>query len=162
MQTYRNGSKALTPYSYGERTTETMGKKTDCKQTKEMFPIPNKKVSNNLLKLTRIDLRLMVGLITGHCNLNYHLHKTGATDSPLCRGCMQENETVAHVLLHCEATKGMREATHLLNAQERGVWGRQRPDSESSRTTTKETTLEQLCQRPKAVLRYIKELGWLG
>lgn len=49
---------------------------------------------------------------------------------------------------------------HLLNAREWGVSGRQRPVSKYL-TTAAEITLEQLCQRPGAVICYFKELVWL-
>lgn len=135
-------------------------KKSDCKHAKAAFPTLNRKITNNLLKLQRQDLRLLVGLITGHCNLNSHLYKLGATDSPMCRGCMQENETVEHVLWHCEATEETRVATGLHEVALASSSSQQLDCSASSFTPS--LPLEQLCRRPRASLRYFKELGWLG
>jgi hypothetical protein len=36
-----------------------------------------------LLRLPRSKLRILVGLITGHCPLNKHLHKLGLIDEPI-------------------------------------------------------------------------------
>lgn len=127
-------------------------KRTDCKHAKAFYPSINRKLTNKLLKLNRTDLRLFIGIVTGHCELNYHLHKIGATDSPLCRGCLQENETVEHALLHCKATEDIRERSGLLE---------ETPEV-CNTTTPGEMGVELVCQRPKAVLRYFKELGWFG
>ncbi|CAH2266785.1 jg14953 [Pararge aegeria aegeria] len=40
-------------------------------------------------------------MITGHCQLNKHLFIISITDSPLCRACMEADETPTHVLLRC-------------------------------------------------------------
>ncbi|CAH2239744.1 jg12163 [Pararge aegeria aegeria] len=37
-------------------------------------------------------------MITGHCSLNKHLLILRITDSPLCRACMEADETPTHVL----------------------------------------------------------------
>ncbi|CAH2263168.1 jg24008 [Pararge aegeria aegeria] len=54
-------------------------------------------------------LRKVVGLITGHSSLNRHLSIIGVTDSPLCRACMEENETPTHVMLECTGVTEQRE-----------------------------------------------------
>jgi hypothetical protein len=34
-----------------------------------------------------------VGLITGHCPLNKHLHSMGLIDGPICIACVMEDES---------------------------------------------------------------------
>lgn len=55
----------------------------------------------------------MVGLITGFCQLRYHLHRIGViTESPVCRLCGEED-----IAFECEALAGRRLSifgTHLL------------------------------------------------
>lgn len=57
-----------------------------------------------MLKTKFDDLRKVVGIITGHCNLNHHLHMVGTTDRGLCQGCLQEEKMVEHMVFNC-ATK---------------------------------------------------------
>jgi hypothetical protein len=55
----------------------------------------------DLLRLPRSKLRILVGLITGHCPLNKHLHNMGLTDEPICIACGMEDETAFHLLCKC-------------------------------------------------------------
>jgi len=47
---------------------------------------------------SRNQLRIMTGLLTGHCHLNRHLNKVGLVNSPECGRCKQASETAAHDL----------------------------------------------------------------
>ncbi|CAH2242922.1 jg14491 [Pararge aegeria aegeria] len=49
-------------------------------------------------------------MITGHCPLNKHLSILGRTDSPLCRACMETEETPIHVILQCNGVAEQRAA----------------------------------------------------
>jgi len=60
---------------------------------------PGKLAPKKYLAMTRKKLRLTVGFLTGHCQLRKHLHTMGLVDTPLCRMCEQEDETVGHVLM---------------------------------------------------------------
>ncbi|CAH2232377.1 jg15315 [Pararge aegeria aegeria] len=51
-------------------------------------------------------------MITGHCQLNKHLFILGITNSPLCRACMEADETPTRVLLRCRGIAQQR-ATYL-------------------------------------------------
>ncbi|XP_069356405.1 uncharacterized protein [Maniola hyperantus] len=82
---------------------------TDCRQAKEAFPNIDKRQTNKLLRLDRGKLRKVVGLITGHSPLNKHLFVIGVTDSPLCRACMEVDETPTHVVLECTGVAEQRE-----------------------------------------------------
>jgi len=51
---------------------------------------------------------VVTGLLTGHNILRRHLHLMGLSDSPLCRRCGAEGETLAHMLCKCEAFASQR------------------------------------------------------
>ena len=82
-----------------------------CRQSREAMPSLDVKLTKLLLRLDRNSLRLVAGTITGHCPLNKHFHTLGITDSPLCRACMEAEETVAHVLLECTGVAQIRKET---------------------------------------------------
>jgi hypothetical protein len=48
------------------------------------------------------------GLLTGHCHLNEHLYKLGLTDNPTCERCLEEDESVTHILCDCEVISYLR------------------------------------------------------
>ena len=55
------------------------------------------------LNMSRQQLSVGIGLLTGHLGLNGHLHKIGKDVNPLCRSCLSRNETVEHLLCECES-----------------------------------------------------------
>jgi hypothetical protein len=55
-----------------------------------------------------INLRWVVGLLTGHCHLKEHLFKLGLTDDPTCERCLQEDESATHILCDCETIAHLR------------------------------------------------------
>jgi len=55
----------------------------------------------------RKDAATIVQLRTGHCGLNYYLHRFGQTGSPYCE-CGYGKETVEHYLLECRKYKEQR------------------------------------------------------
>jgi len=50
------------------------------------------KITRELLSLSRNQLRIMTGLLTGHCHLKGQLFKLGLVDSPWCDVCQQASE----------------------------------------------------------------------
>jgi hypothetical protein len=49
-------------------------------------------------------MRLVVGLLTGHCHLRKRLHRLGIyKEEPVCRKCDMGEETAHHILFECEA-----------------------------------------------------------
>jgi hypothetical protein len=44
---------------------------------------------------------ILVGLITGHCALNKHLHNMGLIDEPICIACGIEDESAFYLLCDC-------------------------------------------------------------
>jgi hypothetical protein len=49
-------------------------------------------------------MRVVVGLLTGHCHLRKHLHRLGIyKEEPVCRKCGVGEETAHHIIFECEA-----------------------------------------------------------
>ena len=48
-------------------------------------------------------LSVVISLLTGYLGLNGHLYKIGKDINPLCRRCLNGNETVEHLLCECES-----------------------------------------------------------
>lgn len=46
---------------------------------------------------------MLTGIITEYCNLNKHLHTISLCDTDMCRGCLDEEETLIYILCHYEA-----------------------------------------------------------
>jgi hypothetical protein len=52
-----------------------------------------------VLQLSRRQIRVVTGLMTGHCNLREHLHTMGLfKENPVCRLCSEEEETISHIV----------------------------------------------------------------
>jgi hypothetical protein len=65
---------------------------------------PFKKRADNLLKLSRHQLKMVVAILTGQAPVRGHLHITGLFEGdPTCRFCRKETETVQHIICCCEA-----------------------------------------------------------
>jgi hypothetical protein len=85
-------------------------------QDKGLFKKPCARKSGELLSISRIQLRITTGLLTGHCHLKGHLFKNGLVYSPKCDRCKQASEMASHVLCdHVElATLRFRHVSHIL------------------------------------------------
>lgn len=79
---------------------------TGCRQTKLFFPGPSTKISQLLGSFDRKTLGRISEFITGHCNLNRHIHLTDPDHSPICRLCQLEEyeESPEHLILECPVT----------------------------------------------------------
>jgi hypothetical protein len=62
----------------------------------------------DLLRLNRDQLRWIVGLLTGHCHLKGHLSKMGLMNDPICKRCLEADESATHVLCDCKALAYLR------------------------------------------------------
>ena len=83
-----------------------------CRQAKEFSEGRNSRTTEYLLSLNKGLLRKMIGVLTGHINLRYHLNKMGLSTDPNCRRCGNIPETAKHFLCHCLALSQLR-AKHL-------------------------------------------------
>lgn len=97
--------------------------------------------SRKVLELTRNELRIFTGLMTGHCALRYHLKKMGKEESENCRLCESAAETAEHILCTCDAIAHKR-FSH---------FGRDRLSHEEVSSIT-----------PKKVTKFIEDVGLLG
>jgi hypothetical protein len=62
------------------------------------------KRADNLLQLSRRQLKVVVAILTGHAPVRKHLHTMDLFDGdPTCRFCGKETETVQHIICCCEA-----------------------------------------------------------
>jgi hypothetical protein len=80
----------------------------DKSRLRAFFKKPSARKAGELLNLSRNKLRIMTGLLTGHCHLKGHLFKLGLVNSPECNRCKQASETTLHVLCDCEALATLR------------------------------------------------------
>ena len=74
--------------------------------TKELNPQRGKQ----LIQQSRKNIKILTNMLTGHAHLNKHLHTIGLADDPICRGCLEDEETAEHVLCHCPAIACTRHA----------------------------------------------------
>jgi hypothetical protein len=81
-------------------------------QVQELNSGPSLAARTRLLHFSRIQSRVVTGLLAGHNTLKRHLYIMGLTDSP-ARRCGAE-ETSAHILCECEALATLR---HMM-----GLW----------------------------------------
>jgi hypothetical protein len=66
-------------------------------------------LKNGVTCLDNTDqLRWVVGLLTGHCHLQGHLFKLGLTDGPICKRCLEKDESATHILCDSEAVVYLR------------------------------------------------------
>ncbi|KAJ8977196.1 hypothetical protein NQ317_009430 [Molorchus minor] len=79
------------------------------RQAKTHIEGPLLKLTKCLLGMNRRDIRMVTGLLTGHCHLNRHLQLIGIAEDPECRWCLEDEETSSHVLTECPAIAKVRE-----------------------------------------------------
>jgi hypothetical protein len=78
--------------------TECWKSGKDCKHSKALMEGPQEGRAIKPLNMSRQQLSVVTGLLTGHLGLNGHLYKI-----PLCRRCLNGNETVENLLCECES-----------------------------------------------------------
>lgn len=74
---------------------------TTCETTKLFLNEPNSEFTIELLKLSKPQLRIVTGLLTGHCCVNSYLRRIGQRDDSDCSFCGSEEETSMHFLCRC-------------------------------------------------------------
>jgi len=60
------------------------------------------------LPLSRADLRILTGLLTGHADLNLHLTLMLIRTDAVCPLCQEDEETVLHLLAECSGLSAKR------------------------------------------------------
>jgi hypothetical protein len=66
------------------------------------------KRTRTILELTKGELSLIAGLLTGHCRLKRHMTRIGKANDDLCSLCLEDEETAEHILCECEAVASTR------------------------------------------------------
>jgi len=75
-----------------------------CRHGKLFISKPCKKRADDLLKLGRHQLKMVVAVLTGHAPVQGCLHTMGLFNGdPSCRFCRMETETVQHITCCCES-----------------------------------------------------------
>ena len=62
----------------------------------------------DILNLNKESIRKLVGFLTGHCGLRYHLNKLNLSSETECRFCSEEDESSEHILCNCPALHWLR------------------------------------------------------
>lgn len=78
------------------------------RQSKMFLGNYHRKRSRTCIELTKNRLRMLTGLLTGHCKLRGHLTKIGLEDNNVCRFCNEAGETPEHILGKCGALNQIR------------------------------------------------------
>jgi ribonuclease HI len=79
------------------------GLSSSLRQARELISGPSLGNRAKFLSFTRIQSRVVTGLLTVHNTLRRHFFLMELVNSPVCRGCGVKEETFAHVLCECEA-----------------------------------------------------------
>ena len=74
-----------------------------CRQVKLFLSTSDKGLVHFALSLKKKDLRILVGLLTGHADLNRHLKIMGLRNEAVCPLCHDEEETSIHFIAQCSA-----------------------------------------------------------
>jgi len=83
--------------------TQEWQARKDCHQTKLWFSGPNKNLSEKIIRLPRNQISILIQLITGHNYLNYHQSKVDPLTDPICRSCLEDDESSEHIIARCPA-----------------------------------------------------------
>jgi hypothetical protein len=84
---------------------------TGCRQSKVLmrYSLPSR--ASELLAMSKLRLRLAVGLLTGYSSLRAHLHKLGHTERQECRLCRHYKEDSVHIVCDCPVLACIRYGT---------------------------------------------------
>lgn len=89
------------------------------RHSKAMMQGPSKSLTMEVLALSRRNIRIATGLITGHCALRKHLHTMGFhQDQIMCRLCGEDEETASHVIFECNSLLTWRLSTGMSNPRQ--------------------------------------------
>ena len=75
----------------------------NCEHSRKFIPGPDKAATKLIKALPFNKQRIIIQCLTGHTTLNYHQHKIGQAEEPLCRLCLEDDETPDHIINDCPA-----------------------------------------------------------
>ena len=73
------------------------------RQAKALIQGFNHKRFKAMISIGKNQIRILTGLLTGHCKLRNHLFNIGLSNTNLCRFCELDAETSEHILTKCDA-----------------------------------------------------------
>lgn len=102
---------------------------TSCRMCKKFVIEPSNSKAKYILNLKRNDLRMLIGVLTGHSYFMKHMHNVGLADSPTCLQCLEENEDSIHFIIDCPAFMHVRKqvfGVHFLdtNQSDKLTWNK--------------------------------------
>jgi len=74
-----------------------------CRQARQLQQNNNIQYAKYALRWSQKDLKILVGLLTGHHTLNWHLTLLKIAEDPMCPLCGEEYDTSLHLLVRCSA-----------------------------------------------------------
>lgn len=72
-----------------------------CNVSRQLWPNVNRQKSNWILSLKRVDLRNIIGALTGHCLTGKHAKTLKIKTSDECRHCNEHVEDMEHLFCEC-------------------------------------------------------------
>lgn len=79
--------------------------------TRQLLNEVNVEITRKLLSLKKAELRITIGVITGHIGLNKYKSRIGLRDDPDCDRCHLGEEIGIHFLCECPAWRSIKENT---------------------------------------------------
>lgn len=80
----------------------------ELRQAKLLISGPLPKRADQILRLSRKQVRTVVSFLTGHGSFRKHLHTIGVVNNPDCRFCGEVEETSIHLLTSCPGLMALR------------------------------------------------------
>jgi ribonuclease HI len=80
--------------------------------TKNFISTPSVKLTEQFLKLTKLEFSITIGILTDHFGLNKYLKRIGVRDDPDCEHCGRAEESARHFLCECTALNHHRRAVY--------------------------------------------------
>ena len=74
-----------------------------CREARKTIPTINQKLGEKLLGLTRMEVRQILQILTGHGNVGKYNYLTGRSNTNICQKCEEEMETAEHYVCRCPA-----------------------------------------------------------
>lgn len=120
MLTARTVVRTLTDDDLAKQTNHTWLTTRKCEHTKSFVEHTQPAITEQMLNMSKADIRILTGIITGHCRMNSHLAKLRIRDDPDCDLCGLSAETAKHILCECNRLTRIRERIYAKSAIQPG------------------------------------------
>lgn len=110
LANHRTSAKEVNNVCLKQQIKATWRAVRGCEHTKLFIEEIGKSAANELINMTKNDLRIVTGFLTGHCKLNTLL--IGIRNDPDCDLCGRNSETAKHILCDCENLTTIRERVY--------------------------------------------------